>query len=65
VSPGDHFYVRREECWGGTFVWIVYDRDTRRQAHRPFKTEAPARKLCTRMNADWQRYRWAMAGKAS
>lgn len=58
------FYVRREECWGGIYVWTIFDRRTRGQAHKPLKSEAAAQRLCTRMNADWQRYRWAMFDKA-
>lgn len=59
----DRYYVRWEECWGGSRVWIVFERGTRKQVSKPFKTEAPARRHCDRMNADRERYDWAMLDK--
>lgn len=51
------FYVRREECWGGTYVWMVVDRESRKVVSRTaLKTEKAAIALRDRMEADWARY---------
>lgn len=60
MSQEQKYYVRREECWGGTYVWSVADRSTRVRASKYFKAEAPARAMCARMSADWERYQRAM-----
>lgn len=50
------FYVRWEECWGGTRVWAVFERGTRRKVSKFFKAEGPANRMRDRMSADQERY---------
>jgi hypothetical protein len=57
VNYDDKFWVRREEVWGGGYHWAIVDRTKR---YGGFTKEAAARKLCARMNVDWQRYQSAM-----
>ena len=51
------YYVGRQECWGGTYVWIV--RDSERHAPyqagivgKVYHTERAAKKACERANVD-------------
>jgi hypothetical protein len=57
------FYIRRHECWGGTYVYSVADADTRKQASKTFRDERSARRLMDRMNNDWRRYVQARASE--
>ena len=60
------YYVRRDEWWGGRWVWFVYDRKTRKIASsKKFESERSAVALCKRMNEDWVRYEQAMWEKQS
>ena len=59
MSDGRYF-VRREECWGGTHVWAIVD-GQRKAKPIVKKTPMAARALCDRMNQDWLRYSWALA----
>jgi hypothetical protein len=54
------FYVRREECWDGTFVWYVASRKDRARKSAFYKTEREAKKRCDQMNADFERYASAL-----
>ena len=58
------YYVRRIECWGGTFVFAVADRETRRQVSKTFNLRKSAESLAERMEADRERYESAMLDKA-
>lgn len=58
---GNRYYVRREECWGGTYVYSVADRERSfgYQAAvigKRFDTELKAQRRCDRANFDWQRF---------
>jgi hypothetical protein len=70
MSAADRYYVRREECWGGTFVWSVVDRqwrgthDALRAKRRVFKTEKAAIRRCAKMNQDWERFHFATGARA-
>lgn len=52
------YYVRRVPVWGGRFRLEIAGepRFGSRQMTPLFDTEAPARKLCDRMNWDYRRY---------
>ena len=58
------YYVRREECWGGTYLYFVADRDRHRHdvayqascLRKSYRTEAGAQAMCTKANADWERF---------
>jgi hypothetical protein len=61
------FWVRRESCWGGVFVYFVAKRDEQTgrtvNASGACSTERIATKLRDRMEADWNRYEQAMWSK--
>jgi hypothetical protein len=57
------FFVRREGCWGGTFLWFVADCGTRRNVSKPQRSEKAAHNLRQRMEADWKRYSEAMLAR--
>lgn len=56
------YYVRREECWGGTYVWVVRDRERltvpyrARCCGRAYRTERSAEAMCERANEDWEKF---------
>ena len=64
----NRYYVRREECWGGTYLWFVADREK----HLPwqasvigvgYKTESQAKKYCERANRDFDQLMNHAAGQ--
>lgn len=57
------FCVRREECWGGTHVWYVVDRESHQIMSASFKTEQQALTRAKRMEVDWGKYDEAMWNK--
>lgn len=62
------FFVRREECWGGTYLWSVVDRESRLRVSKRFQQKAGALRMCARMEASWARYRavsWGTGGLPS
>lgn len=52
----NRYYVRRHECWGGTYAYSVADAETRKQVSKTFRDERSAIRLKDRMNNDWRRY---------
>lgn len=61
---GRRYWVRREECWGGTYVYFVATEIgyKTRNVSKPFQNERDAKKLCERMTSDREKYDRAMAG---
>ena len=60
MSREPKFYVKREECWGGTYVWFVMDRETRKYATSQYHSERAALSRRDKMEADYERYAGAM-----
>lgn len=58
------FYIWWVEAWGGRRIWTIRDHEPERKTHPKLpdniKTETAARRICNRMNADWNRFleRW-------
>lgn len=65
MNPDAPFYVRRIECWGGTYRYCVADSRDRKQVSEAFEKRGRAEKLVERKNKDFARYRRAMLEKAS
>lgn len=63
MSIPNRYYVRRRECWGGTFVYCVADCETRCEASKSFRDSRTAERLKDRMNNDWRRYLRASASQ--
>lgn len=59
----DRFFVWREECWGGTHVYQIFERrpDGRFRVGKPFNSRTSADGHCAQMNADWEQYQIALA----
>ena len=57
------YYVRRLECWGGSYVFCVADNRTRKQVTPTFKLRATVEKKVETMNRDFGRYQDAMWSK--
>lgn len=55
----DRFYIRRFECWGGSYKFAVAERSTRRTVS-PMMSEPAAKRLLERIESDWHRYECAM-----
>lgn len=60
---GNRYYIRRHECWGGTYHYSVADAETRRQVSETFRDERRAKRLMDRMNNDYRRYLRASASE--
>jgi len=61
VTRENRFYVRRE-CWGGTYVFCVVDRETRRAVTSFVGDRRRAQRQCDRRN-DWERFLRASAAE--
>lgn len=59
----NRYYVRRHECWGGTYLWSVADAETRKQVSKTFRERRSAQRLADRMNADRRRLSRAYASE--
>jgi hypothetical protein len=61
------YWVRREECWGGMWVYFVAQQDPKTyrgvNVKGPFSAERTAERMRDKMEADWNRYSAAMASK--
>lgn len=59
------YYVKPLPVWGGGFHYAIAGEPQRgsRPHVEPLRSEAAARKLCDRMNADYQRYLAAMLAR--
>jgi hypothetical protein len=59
------FWVRREECWGGMWVYFVATEKNYRTVNvkGPFSAERTAQRMRDKMEADWNRYSAVMASK--
>jgi hypothetical protein len=60
MTKPPRYYVGREECWGGTYLYFVRDRERTwpYQASvvgKRYKTERGAKSACIRANADFDR----------
>lgn len=60
MSQETKFYVSSEEFWGQRRGWFVADRVAGKRSSKHFRSEAQARAMCARMEADWERYQTAM-----
>lgn len=61
MQYGNRYFVRREQCWDGTYVWFVADSERSASwradcVGRQFKAERTAKNNCERANRDWQRF---------
>lgn len=63
MADSGPYYVRRLECWGGTYVFCVADSRTRKQISLAFKLRATVEKKVETMNRDNARYQDAMWSK--
>lgn len=57
MYDGSRFYVRRMECWGRTWVYVVRDKQTRADVTKATPNERTADRQCARRNADWENFR--------
>lgn len=56
MYDGPRFYVRRYECWGRTYSYVVRDKQTRQDVTKGTANERTAERQCARRNADWESY---------
>jgi hypothetical protein len=61
VANRKRYFIRREECWGGTYLWVVVDRDRSgtfraRCVDKRYRSEKTAKTNCERANEDWDRF---------
>lgn len=61
------FFVYTEHVRGERRIWCVADRSGHRLkfVSKDFPREGPARNLCDRMNADWERFERAKLESAN
>lgn len=50
------FYLRRQECWGGTFSFCVARAEDRKRVSRWYHSRRRAVKRMEKMIEDWERF---------
>ena len=52
----NRFYVRRSQCWGGIYVFAVYDNQTRKRVTNFTNYEKTAERQCKKRNDDQDKF---------